>query len=142
MGMSAAERMRKYRQAMKDDEWTYKQYLEYEKKRYKRRKEKGETRLIDDCTRGEKNLRRRKWRKEKRERRKKEKEEEVERIRSSAVQITPPQSPEDRLIEVQEGRRSGRRRVKTNRTKAYREIQRLKEELKKTIKTAEKCRKV
>ena len=65
----------------------------------------------------------------------------MERIRSSAVQITPPQSPEDRLIEVQEGERSGRRRVKANRTKAYREIQRLKEELKKKIKTAGKYRK-
>ena len=34
MGMSAAEKMQKYRQAMKEDEQTYKQYLEKEKMRF------------------------------------------------------------------------------------------------------------
>ena len=32
--MSAAERMRKYRQATKEDEQTYKQYIEKEKMRF------------------------------------------------------------------------------------------------------------
>ena len=67
MGMSAAERMRRYRQSMKSDQQGYKEYLDNEKRRYKRRKQNGDIKLIDDCTDREKNLTRRKWRKEQRE---------------------------------------------------------------------------
>lgn len=50
MGMSAAERMRKYRENMKNDPAKYAQYLNREKQRYKKRKETGELRRLVNAT--------------------------------------------------------------------------------------------
>ena len=60
--------------------------------------------------------------------RNRKKPEEHERMRAATIQITPPQPPDERPAEIQQDRRKGRHRVKANRAKSYREIQRLKED--------------
>lgn len=66
MGMSAAERMRKYLENMKNDPAKYAQYLNKEKQRYKKRKKTGELRSISACNDREKRAIRKKWQNAKR----------------------------------------------------------------------------
>lgn len=60
MGMSAAERMKKYRQNMKNNPEKYTEYLSKEKQRYRKRKASGEIPNIKQCTDREKRKLRRK----------------------------------------------------------------------------------
>lgn len=140
MGMSAAERMRKYRAAMKNDESRYSEYLSNERKRYQKRKTNGQIRLIEDCNNRERNLKRRKWRIERRERRKKQKESEALIKEASSVLETPPNSPTPGPSSEDRERR-GRKKIRRDRAKAYREIQKLKSQLKQKTKEANKYRK-
>ena len=75
-----------------------------------------------------------------REKEKRKEKKKEQQLRHSVVNITPPQSPEAGL-EDEYQRRRRRPKVCVCRTKAYREIKKLKEELKKRSKEAEKYRK-
>jgi hypothetical protein len=140
MGMSAAERMRKYRAAMKADENRYSEYLSNERRRYRKRKSNGQIRLIDDCKDREKNLKRRKWRNERRERRKKQKMSEAMIKEASTVLGTPPNSPTPGPSNDDREKR-GRKKVRRDRAQAYRQVQKLKIQLKQKSKEANKYRK-
>ena len=130
--MSAAERMKKYRQNMKNNPEKYTEYLSKEKQRYRKRKANGEIPNIKQCTDREKRKLRRKWRNAKRKLRKETKEKSI---------LTPPPSPHSVDESQSDSRKRGRLRVKRDRAKAYKKISKLEKALDRKTKDAEKYRK-
>lgn len=137
MPLSGAERAKMYRDRLKADSNSHKEYLEKEKARYKKRKEKGEIKSIDDMNTREKRKQRREWRVKKRDQRKRKKN------LTEVLNDTPPPTPGPWPIVLQPEQRSkrGRKIVQKNRSKVYRELGKVKEQLAKQKRISEKYKK-
>ncbi|XP_069109737.1 uncharacterized protein [Argopecten irradians] len=139
MGLSAAERMRRYRQRIKNDSQAYEQYKQKEKGRYRKRKRNGDIKLIDDCNDREKRQRRKLWRKEKRQQRKEEKKRLAEN--APIIQNTPPNSPTHSNNSNSHKKHTGINIRKRNMKKMKKEFEKVKEELKAEKRRSDKYRK-
>ena len=138
--MSASERMKKYRQRLKECPETYTNYLQKERSRWKQRRDTGKLNpTINEMDERSKRKQRRKWRANKRKDRDAKKARD-EAIRNATVTITPPASP-DGQAENRPRAKRGRKRIKRDKAAAYRKIQKLESELKSKSRLAEKYRK-
>ena len=132
MPLSGAERARLYRLRKRENEAEYSSYLQKERNRYQKRKDKGDIKLVADMTEREKRSARRMW--------KLRKQNERNRNRVSTMELnTPPHSPGPFPIQMNLTR--GRQRVRRDRSKAYREIAKLKQTVDNQRRTIEKYRK-
>ena len=145
--ITEAQRLKNYRAKLKEDSVRYEEYLQKERERYQRRKEKGKIKLIGDLgKRGQRNQRKQ-WRKRKRAERDRKKTGQI--AFSFIKQYTPPQTPDhssEDIVPLQEPqsqtrRQRGRKKVKRSRSAAYRTIERLTAQLSKKEKESEKYRK-
>ena len=119
--LTAKERQQRWRDKQKCDSDSHSKYLENERERYRGRKEAGTRKGIDDLTQREKREQRRKWRSEQKEHRK--------RVKAAVQLVTPPVSP-DPDVRGRVKQRSvnsvvGRKRVRRDRAKAYRTVEKL-----------------
>ena len=132
--MAAAQRSKKYRDKIKE-EVKYEQYLEREKERYKKRKESGQLKSISQLSKREQRYRRRQWKVNQRNKRDSDKNRAS--IQSYIAGSTPPESPigqEHNEVPISEDSPEpsdshetphhirGRRKVRANRAKAYRDL--------------------
>ena len=109
------------------------QYLQKERERYHKRKEKGEIKLIHDMSEREKRLARKNWRvRKQRERRNQNIPETFD---------TPPPTPSGSGPFPIRMNNAGRKRVRKDRAKAYRELEELKVKLAKQKRLTEKYKK-
>ncbi len=119
MPLSGAERSKLWRERKKENAQEYARYLHKERNRYHTRREKGDVKLVSDMNEREKRVVRKNWRL------KKQRERHNAKMQHNAVQIdTPPPTPTGpfpiRLVN------SSKQRVRRDRAKAYREIEKLK----------------
>ena len=96
MPLTAAEKQRRYRARKDQDQERRKHYLLQEKEKYKRDREQGKKKSIEECNEAEKVLRRRRWRADQ------EKTSAARKATAAAVNSlsTPPESPESDHQEV------------------------------------------
>lgn len=134
MPLTGAERARLYRQRKKENPHEYAAYLQKEKKRYHKRKVEGQIRSINDMTEREKRHTRKAWRK------KKQKERNERKRESTELQLeTPPSTPSGPFpINLTN---AGRKKVRKDRAKAYREIKKLKDQIADQKRTIERYKK-
>ncbi len=122
-------------------------YLQSEKDRYKRRKEQGKIKSINEMTNRQKRATRRGWRRSQRELRKKRMQLENLPTPMNSPEHGEPEADVDFLLpspgrrQLEGNRGAGRRRVRKDRSKAYRTIQKLRIQLQKTEKAKQKYRK-
>ena len=113
--------------------------MQKEKERYKKRKGKGDIKLIGDMSTREKRKQRRDWRVKKRSQRERKKN------LSELLDDTPPPTPGPWPIVLQpesdQRRRRGRKTVRKNRAKVYRDLAAVKEKLVKQQRLSEKYKK-
>ena len=122
MPLSGAERARRYRQRLKENEHDYTRYLQKERERYNKRKENGDIKLIASMSEREKRSTRRSWRTRKQKSRQKNQTD-------NTGTYTPPPTPTGpfpiRIVHP------SRQRQRRDRARAYRAIEKLKQKLKK-----------
>lgn len=137
MALTAKERARRWRERQKNDPEKHQRYLENEKERYRSRKNSGKLKCISELTERQKRSVRKRWRKNQKQKREKEKD-----IANLITVNTPPDSPGNEDIYLVDGRRSsGRKKVRRDRAKAYREVKKLKVKLQKKEKEIHKYKK-
>ncbi|KAK3103965.1 hypothetical protein FSP39_023306 [Pinctada imbricata] len=136
-----AERVAEWRKRQKEDPELYEKYKEKERERYKRKKEKGLIKMASEMTQKELKGKRSQWKKNQRGKR------ERDKMMVAHVQnlITPPNSPEPHHLE-ERGQRNhvikrGRKKVRKDRARAYREIFLLRVKLAQEKKLKEKYKK-
>jgi len=132
MPLSGAERARRYRQKKKQNDEEYANYLTKERARYHKRKERGDVKLVSEMTDREKRGTRRTWRLQKQRQRRKIKD--LENLN------TPPTSPPG-PFPIRLNNHSNRQRVRKDRAKAYREIDKLRNKVTEQKKLIERYRK-
>jgi hypothetical protein len=135
MGMSAAERMRKYRQNMKNDPDKYTDYLNKDKQRYRKRNANGEIPAINQCTDREKRKLRRKWRNAKRKLRKETKEKYIRMLPPSPQRVdeNPSESRKRRRQRVKKAKASNLEKDLDRKTKDAEKYRKCYERLKKKV---------
>lgn len=137
MALTAKERARRWRERQKNDPEKHQRYLENEKERYRSRKNSGKLKCISELTERQKRSVRKRWRKNQKQKREKDKD-----IANLITVNTPPDSPGNEDIYLVDGRRSsGRKKVRRDRAKAYREVKKLKVKLQKKEKEIHKYKK-
>ena len=114
MPSSAKDRMRKYREKIKMDPVKHEEYLQKERNRWKERTTKGKILKIDQLSEREQRSKRKTWRLSQKEHRLKKKLPE-----------TPPSSG----AEMASQRKRGRKKVKQNRARCYKRINKLERQL-------------
>ena len=128
MALTSAERSRRWRERQKQDPEKHQKYPQKEKQRYQERKKVGKLKNVEDLSEREKRAVRKQWRKNQQNKRKKDKE--TKNLLSSN---TPPNSPCQDLAHEEaplDGRTSrGRKKIRKDRSKAYREINKLRVKL-------------
>ncbi|KAH3737917.1 hypothetical protein DPMN_044515 [Dreissena polymorpha] len=122
MPLSGAERSRIYRQKMKQNPAKYQEYLELERKRYGKKKEDGQVKLIGDVSERERRRRRKYWRE----------------MKKKQPLVPPSPSSSSHLTEK---KKLGRKRVKREKSRTYRKMQNLEEQLNIQKRINEKLRK-
>ncbi|KAK0139481.1 hypothetical protein N1851_023799 [Merluccius polli] len=129
MPLTAAEKQRRYRARRDQDQERREQYILWEKEKYKRDREQGKKKSIEECNEAEKVLRRRRWRADQ------AKTSAARKATAAAVNslYTPPESPEQRRV--------GRKRSKQHQKKITSLLLRLEKELKRERKHKEKFKK-
>ena len=120
MPLTGAERARQCRQRKKENAEEYETYLRKERARYHKRKEKGEIKMVSDMTEREKRHKRKFWRQHKQKERNQKKNRHLD---------TPPPTPPTGPFPVRLQTSSSRQRMRRDRAKAYREIDRLKQQV-------------
>ena len=135
MALSAAEKMRRYRQRINEDPERRRQYLLKEKVRNKKKKEAGLLKPITELSRRDQKAKRKYWRDAKNR----------ERVRKKklTVLLSPPTSPQNDHVPTVESRQNSqaKRIRKRNLAKCYRENKELKLKLAKEVKRAEMYKK-
>lgn len=134
MPLSGAERAKLYRQRKKENDREYQKYLEKERSRYQKRKEKGDIKLVSNMTEREKRITRKGWKV------RKQKERQNNSTQQHLINIdTPPPTPTGpfpvRFVNP------SRQRMRRDRAKAYREIDKLKKQLSDQKRKTEKYKK-
>lgn len=124
MPLSGAERSRRYREKMKQNPVKYQEYLENERKRYVNKKEDGQVKLVADISERERRRRRKYWREIK----------EKQRAVPPAPSVPSSSSPTKK-------KKMGRKRVRREKSKTYRKLQKMEQELKVQQRINEKLRK-
>ncbi|XP_062609736.1 splicing factor Cactin-like [Saccostrea cucullata] len=137
MPLTSTERSRKWRERQKEDPERHRRYLEKERDRYRKRKNKGDIKGIEDMSEREKRVTRKSWRKNRRNKRKKDK------FILDAVNRTdtPPNSPTGTMERRPDTSTRGRKKVRKDRAKAYREIKQMKVKLASVERRVEKYKK-
>ncbi|KAH3690674.1 hypothetical protein DPMN_190656 [Dreissena polymorpha] len=120
MPLFGAERSRIYREKMKQNPAKYQEYLQLERKRYGKKKEDGNVKVIGDVSKRERRRRRRYWRE----------------MKKKQPLVPPSPSSSSHLTEK---KKLGRKRVKREKSRTYRKMQNLEEQL--NIQNNEKLRK-
>ncbi|KAL1258954.1 hypothetical protein QQF64_009531 [Cirrhinus molitorella] len=134
MGLSAAEKQRQYRARRDADPERRAAYLQKHRKKWHDDRKLGKVTIIKDLSEREKRRKRAYWRRAQRQSR--------ERKEVIKDQVTPPQSPEDApQSEMSRQGTAGRKKARRRESKLYREIQALKEALKKQKRKTDKFRK-
>ena len=119
--LTAKERQQRWQDKQKCDSDSHSKYLENERERCRSSKVAATRKGIDYLTQREQREQRRKWRSEQKEHRK--------RVKAAAQLVTPPVSP-DPDVRGRVKQRSvnyvvGRKRVRRDRAKAYRTVEKL-----------------
>lgn len=124
MPLTSAERSKLWRERKKNNPEEYRAYLQKERERYHKRKEKGELKSIQELSAREQRKQQKSWRVNQRNKREKSK------ILLDAVQRlkTPLNSPNENNANDQTLKRNnvGRKKVRRDRARAYREIKKMK----------------
>lgn len=124
MPLTSAERSKLWRERKKNNPEEYRAYLQKERERYNKRKEKGEIKSIQELSAREQRKQQKSWRVNQRNKREKSK------ILLDAVQRlkTPLNSPNENNANDQTLKRNnvGRKKVRRDRASAYREIKKMK----------------
>lgn len=124
MPLTSAERSKLWRERKKNNPEEYRAYLQKERERYNKRKEKGEIKSIQELSAREQKNQQKSWRVNQRNKREKSK------ILLDAVQRlnTPLNSPNENNANDQTLKRNnvGRKKVRRDRARAYREIKKMK----------------
>jgi len=118
---SNAERQAAYRARRDADQDRRQNHRQKEQQRYKEMKAAGKITLAEDMTPRDRRNKQKKWRTASRKYREKMRDE------NNMMLNTPPHSPDERASES--NRRTGRRKVKKNRAKCYRDLKKLQNEL-------------
>lgn len=132
MPLTNAEKCRRYREKLKADEVNNSLYLNKEKERNKKRKKNPASEMTERALRAQ----RKEWRHRKQRSR--------AAISDRVPHDTPPATPSS-VVQIPDlssaARRAGRKKIRRERAKAYREIERLKKQLEKKSRIADKFRK-
>ena len=144
MPLSAAERAKRYRDKIKSDPARHEQYIKSEKDRYKARRERGDFDLTQKTERERRQIRRT-WRETERERRQirrtwRETKRRAKKSKNMLVRgfqfmtaNSPMSSPEhsaENEPNVTPQSRRGRKKMRRERSKAYRKIAQLEKSIK------------
>lgn len=143
MALTNAERVARWRQRPKEDPEKHQQYKLKEKERYKKKKERGVVKSVTVMNKTERRHTRRNWRKNQRTKR------ERDRTLQAHVNemLSPPATPTPEDNEEQDRGRPwtmtllGRKKVRKDRAKAYRELFKLKVQLNKERRLKERYKK-
>ncbi|WAR10066.1 hypothetical protein MAR_035142 [Mya arenaria] len=133
--MSNAERVARWRQRQREDPSKHEAYKRKERERYEQKKKRGVVKPIAELSKRDQRSKRKQWRQS----------SNKYYIRKQRILTaienteTPPHSPENN--QVQAARRMGRKKVRRDRSKAYREIFKLRIALKKEERLKEKYKK-
>ena len=125
MALTNAERVALWRQRQKQDPQKNEIYKMNERNRYKMRKEKGSIKSIKDMSQREQRDTRRNWR---RNQSKKRKRDIIFKVRVNAIP-SPPTSPDGIDNRAETMKKVGRKQIHKDRSKAYRNITKLKVKL-------------
>jgi len=135
MPLSAKERQQRWRDKKKSTHNALAEYKCAEHERYLRRKQTGSRKLVKDMSEQEHHIQKRRWRSWKDDsiRRRRENQQELLALDSAvlsnaseSIQVDEVNSTTQLTVKVR-----GRKKVRKDRAKAYRTIQKLEEELKK-----------
>ena len=138
MALTAKERMAKYRQRIRDDPVAHEQYKAKERERNQRRRENGQFKTVKDMTKREHRATKKRWRRNNQERKK--------RLQAAKNMLTPPHSPLELDIQMENVRstsirRSLARRKSSAKSACYRANAKLKIKLRFQEKLTEKYKK-
>lgn len=133
------EKQRRHREKIRQNPDHYEKYKENERERNKKRKEMGQRQPIENQSTREQRIQRKKWRDNSRRYRMKKKS--LKHLQENTPPNTPPDSPvldllpvipDPKLNETPNGRKqnAGRRKLRKDRAKAYRTINKLQKSLK------------
>jgi hypothetical protein len=130
MPLSAAERAKRFRDKIKSDPARHEQYIQSEKDRYKARRERGDFDLTQKTERERRQIRRT-WRETKR-RAKKSKNMLVRgfQFMTANSPMTSPEHSAENEPNVTPQSRRGRKKMRRERSKAYRKIAQLEKSIK------------
>lgn len=124
MALTAKERSIRWREKQKQDPEKHKKYLEKEKQRYQERKKVGKLKNVEELSERERRSVRKQWRKNQRNKRKNDKDTKI-LLSSNTLPHSPSQDLSHEQL-PQDGRTSrGRKKIRKDRSKAYREISKL-----------------
>lgn len=136
--LTNAERVALWRQRQRESPRKHAEYKRKERERYQEKKKRGVIKPFNEMNAREQRTKRRGWRKSSKQYYKR-KEEVLQAIENT---VTPPTSPEaSGLPQQQVARQLGRRKVRKDRSKAYREIFRLRIALKREERLKQKYKK-
>jgi hypothetical protein len=140
MPLTNAEKQKRWRDRQKQNEDTYREYLRKERERYKSKKERGIVLPISELGTRDQRNKRRQWRRNARNK----KVKDVQLRNAIMNQVTPPtspMSPENNNQRQQQRRQAGRKKVRKDRARAYREIFKLRLALNRAERLTEKYKK-
>ncbi|CAC5379288.1 unnamed protein product [Mytilus coruscus] len=127
MVLTGAERVKLWRERQKSDPRKYGEYLQKERNRYKDKKISGVVKPIEDMTEREQRRTRKHWRKH--QANKRERMKQAIETNNFLANNTPPVSPENgefqQNIRRTNAQRRGRKKVRKDRSKAYRQLRKL-----------------
>lgn len=132
MALTAGERSALWRKRQREDPGKHEDYKRKERERYKRRKDLGQLKSVKDMSNREHRKTKRQWRAN--QQNKRERERKVLKVLQNT--LSPPTSPEHAgdkvpvIAEVQDGRKvKGRKKVRKDRAKCYRDVFKLRVKL-------------
>ena len=138
--LTAAEKMRKYRQRLKEDPVKRQQYLTKERQRWKHRRETGKEKVISELSDRDKR-RKRKMRREAQKRFCLRRQQQKAPVSDPVVSSTTVHPTIPVVQPCSTARSRGRSRVRRDRAKAYRKITALEAKLEETKRLYERYRK-
>lgn len=140
MGLTSAEKQKRYRERINADPAKREEYLRKMRERARRRRDLKIDKLINDLSERGKRQRRKEWRDRKRKSRENIKQQR--RPQEAILSQTPPSTPDYQCLQEEHANtRRGRKKLRKDRTASYRRIKQLEEALKQANKKINKYRK-